>query len=87
MKINKISCIIHKFVRVVYEKLAYEDPIFVSEDLTSKLIYLHKIKNKSIHINPMNIMYSSLFIFTLFFLSYLQIPLTLLFDKELNIIV
>lgn len=31
MQINKLSCIIHKFVIVVYEKIVYKETIFVSE--------------------------------------------------------
>jgi len=33
MQIYKLLCIIHKLVKVVYEKRAYEDTIFVSENL------------------------------------------------------
>jgi len=33
MQINKFLCIIHKLVEVVYEKIAYKDTIFVSENL------------------------------------------------------
>jgi hypothetical protein len=33
MKINKLLCIIHKLVKIVYEKTAYENTIFVSENL------------------------------------------------------
>jgi len=33
MQINKLLCIIHKFVNVVYEKAGYKDTIFVSENL------------------------------------------------------
>jgi len=33
MQINKLLCIIHKLVKVVYEKTAYEDTIFVSENI------------------------------------------------------
>jgi len=32
MQINKFLCIIHKFVKVVFEKTAYVDTIFVSEN-------------------------------------------------------
>jgi hypothetical protein len=32
MQINKHLYIIHKFVKVVYEKTAYEDTIFVGEN-------------------------------------------------------
>jgi len=33
MQINKLLCIIHKHVKKIYEKIAYEDTIFVSENL------------------------------------------------------
>jgi len=33
MQINKFLCIIRKFVQVVHVKTAYEDTIFVSENL------------------------------------------------------
>lgn len=33
MKINKVFCIIHKFVKVIYEKTVYENTIFVHENL------------------------------------------------------
>jgi len=33
MQINKLLYIIHKIVKVVYEKTAYEDTISVSENL------------------------------------------------------
>ena len=33
MQINKLLCITHKLVKVVYEKTGYEDVIFVSENL------------------------------------------------------
>jgi len=33
MQINKLICIIHKLVKVVYGKTAYEDAVFVSENL------------------------------------------------------
>ena len=33
MQTNKLLCIAYKLVNVVYEKIAYEDTIFVSEDL------------------------------------------------------
>jgi len=32
-KINKVFCIIHKFVKLIYEKTAYENTIFVGENL------------------------------------------------------
>jgi len=33
MQINKLLCITHKLVKVVYEKIAYENTIFVNENL------------------------------------------------------
>ena len=33
MQINKLLCISHKLVKAVYEKTAYEDTIFASENL------------------------------------------------------
>jgi len=33
MQINKLLSIIYKFVKVFYEKIVYEDTIFVSESL------------------------------------------------------
>jgi len=33
MQINKLLCIIHMLVKVVYEKTTYEDTILVSENL------------------------------------------------------
>jgi len=33
MQINMLLCIIHKLVKVAYEKTAYEDTIIVSENL------------------------------------------------------
>jgi len=33
MKVNNLLCIIHKLVKVVYEKTVYEYKIFVSENL------------------------------------------------------
>jgi len=33
MQINKLLFIIHKLVKVVYEKTTYEDKIFVGENL------------------------------------------------------
>jgi hypothetical protein len=33
MQINKLLCIIHNHVKVVYQKTAYEDTIFGSENL------------------------------------------------------
>jgi len=33
MQINNLLCIIHKLVKVVYEKATYEYTIFVSENL------------------------------------------------------
>jgi len=33
MQINKLLCIIHKLVKVVYEKIAYEHKVFISENL------------------------------------------------------
>ena len=33
MQINKLLCIIHKLVKVVYEKAIYEDTIFISDNL------------------------------------------------------
>jgi len=33
MPINKLLCIINKLVKVVYEKSAYKDTIFASENL------------------------------------------------------
>jgi len=50
MQIDNLLCTIHKFVKVVYEKTAYEYTIFISENLliNIKLIYLNKLKNKPI---------------------------------------
>jgi len=41
--IKLLYIIIHKLVKVVYERTAYEDTIFVNENLwmNIKLIYLH----------------------------------------------
>jgi len=33
MQINKLLCIIHKFVKVLMKKKTYEDSTFVSENL------------------------------------------------------
>jgi len=33
MQINKLLCVVHKFVKVVYENTAYEDTIFIIENL------------------------------------------------------
>jgi len=33
MQINKLLCIIHKFVNVVYEKTVYKYTIFIGENL------------------------------------------------------
>jgi hypothetical protein len=59
MQINKLLCII-KFVNIVYEKTAFEDTIFIKENLWVNLkTYLfaqanfHKLKNKSIQMGPM----------------------------------
>jgi len=51
MQINKLLSIIHMLVKVVYEKIAYEDTNFNSEYLRiniKKLGCLHKLKNKLI---------------------------------------
>jgi len=46
MQINMLLCIIHKIVKVVYEKTAYEDTILVSENLfASKLICNRVLKH------------------------------------------
>jgi hypothetical protein len=37
MQINKLLCMIHKLVKVVYEKNSYEDTIFVSENLWNNI--------------------------------------------------
>jgi len=45
MQINKLLCIIHKLVKVVYEKTAYEYTILLvgTYELTVKLVHLHKL--------------------------------------------
>jgi len=55
MQINKLLCIIHKFVKVVYEKAAQEETIFVSENLWINIkadlfawAIFHKLKNNPI---------------------------------------
>jgi len=41
MQINKLLCIIHKLVKVVYKKTAYKDTIFDNENLWINInIYL-----------------------------------------------
>jgi len=60
MQINKLLCIIHNLVKVVYGKTAYEDTIFIGENLwiNIKLICLRKLKNKPIQMGPKNHMWS-----------------------------
>jgi len=43
MQINKLLCIIHQLVKVVNEKTANEDTIFITESLTQQLIHFHKL--------------------------------------------
>jgi hypothetical protein len=59
MQINKLLCIIHTFVKVVCEKIAFEDIIFVSENLRINIktclfaeTIFHKLKNKLIQTGP-----------------------------------
>jgi len=59
MQINELLCIIHKLIKVVYEKTAYEDTIFISKNLWINikaylfaLAIFHKLKNKPIQTGP-----------------------------------
>jgi len=59
MQINDLLCIIHKLIKVVYEKTTYEDTIFTSENLRINikayffaLAISHKLKNKPIQTGP-----------------------------------
>jgi hypothetical protein len=62
MKINNFLCIIYKFVKIIYKKIAYEDTIFASENLRINMkVYLfawaifYKLKNKLIQTGPIQL--------------------------------